>query len=177
MSTFASLVRGFLVFLAWCTVMAPASAQPAAPRLPAVVEPARTEALAAAAADFAALGMQNAAAAYANHPALAQALGPHLRYIVSSSTLAPRERALVGLRTAWLARSPYLWAHLAAVARAAGMSPDELRRIAAGPDAGWDSFHAALLRAADELYVDAMLSDSTWAALDGTAACRSSYDS
>ena len=143
-----------------------AQAQPAAPRLPAVAEPARAEALAAAAADYAALGMENAAAVYASHPALAQALGPHLRYVVTGSTLPPRERSLVGLRAVWLARSPYLWAHLAAVARENGLSAAELRRIAAGPDAGWDAFEATLLRAADELYVDAMLSDPTWAALD-----------
>src|SRR5690606_32363236 len=94
-----------------------------------------------------------------------QALGPHLRYIVTGSTLSARERSLLGLRAVWLARSPYLWAHLAAVARENGLSAAELRRIAAGPDAGWDAFEATLLRAADELYVDAMLSDPTWAAL------------
>lgn len=156
MSTWASLVRGFWVVVVSClTVLA--SAQPSAPRLTAVAEPARAEALGAAAADFAALGMADAAAVYANHPPLAQALGPHLRYIVSGSTLAPRERSLVGLRAVWLARSPYLWAHLAPLAREAGLSADEVRRVAAGPDAGWNGFDATLLRAADELHVDAML--------------------
>jgi hypothetical protein len=39
-------------------------------------------------------------------------------------------------------------------------------RIAQGPDApGWDPFEATLLRAADELYRDATLSDRTWNAL------------
>jgi alkylhydroperoxidase family enzyme len=131
-----------------------------------VAESDRAEALGGAVADFAALGMPNAAAVYANHPALGQAVAPHVRYIVSGSTLAPRERALLGLRTAWLARSPYLWAHLAPVAREAGLSADELRRVAQGPGAGWEGFEATLLYAADELYVDAMLSDPTWAALD-----------
>jgi 4-carboxymuconolactone decarboxylase len=39
----------------------------------------------------------------------------------------------------------------------------EPRDIALGPDApGWDPFEAALLRAVDEMYRDAMISDRTW---------------
>jgi alkylhydroperoxidase family enzyme len=45
-------------------------------------------------------------------------------------------------------------------ARDYGLDP---ARIAEGPDApGWDPFESALLRAADELYRDATLSDRTW---------------
>ena len=70
------------------------------------------------------------------------------------------------LRTAWLTRSSYLWAHRAAAARQAGVTNDELRRIAQGPDAkGWDAFDAMVLRAADELHVDSFVSDATWQAL------------
>jgi alkylhydroperoxidase family enzyme len=82
------------------------------------------------------------------------------------STLPPRDRALLALRTLWLTRSHYLWAHRAAAARRAGVTDAELERIARGPDtAGWDHFEAALLRAADELIVDAFVSDATWATL------------
>ena len=46
------------------------------------------------------------------------------------------------------------------------MSDAELTRVALGPDApGWESFEAALLRAADELHVDAFVGDATWAVL------------
>ena len=72
----------------------------------------------AIAAQFSAIGMPNAIATYLNHPALARAVLPDLRYVTNDSTLPPRHRALLTLRTAWLARSGYLWAHLAPIARA-----------------------------------------------------------
>ena len=34
-----------------------------------------------------------------------------------------------------------------------------------GPDAGWDEFEAAHVRAADEIYRDGIISDETWATL------------
>jgi 4-carboxymuconolactone decarboxylase len=37
--------------------------------------------------------------------------------------------------------------------------------IARGPDAGWDPFEAAILRAADDLYRDSVVSDATWRTL------------
>ena len=50
--------------------------------------------------------------------------------------------------------------------KSVGLTPEEIRRITAGPDApGWDAFEAALLRAADELHSDSTISDATWAAL------------
>ena len=73
---------------------------------------------------------------------------------------------MLGLRAAWLARSSYLWAHRATLARRAGLTDADLRRIAQGPDApGWDPFEATLLRAADELHVDSFISDASWKTL------------
>jgi alkylhydroperoxidase family enzyme len=46
-----------------------------------------------------------------------------------------------------------------------GISDEEVERIAAGPEAGWEPFEAALLRAADELVADARIADDTWAVL------------
>lgn len=116
--------------------------------------------------DFAGIGMRNAVATYARYPALARAMLPYTEYLLTRSSLPPRDRELLWLRTAWLARSDYLWAQRAPAARRAGLGDDELRRIALGPDApGWSAFDAALLRAADELHVDAFVSDATWAVL------------
>ena len=66
------------------------------------------------------------------------------------------------------------------------MADAELRRIARGPDAGWDPFDAALLRAADELHVDSFIADATWKTLsarydvpqliDAIDTCPSVYD-
>jgi alkylhydroperoxidase family enzyme len=110
--------------------------------------------------------MRNAVAIYARYPALASAMLPYTEFLLTKSTLPPRHRELVWLRTAWLARSDYLWAQRAPAARRVGVTDVELARIALGPDApGWEPFEAALLRAADELHVDAFVSDSTWSAL------------
>jgi alkylhydroperoxidase family enzyme len=115
---------------------------------------------------FAALGMRNAVATYSRYPALGSAMLPYTEFLLTKSTLPPRHRELLWLRTAWLARSDYMWAQRAPAARRAGVSDAELARIALGPDApGCDPFEAALLRAADELHVDAFVSDATWAAL------------
>jgi 4-carboxymuconolactone decarboxylase len=52
------------------------------------------------------------------------------------------------------------------IARASGVTDDEIRRVAEGPDApGWSAADAALLRAADELHDLHTVSDATWAAL------------
>src|SRR5438105_7887720 len=113
------------------------------------------------------LDLPNAAAALVTHPALAKAVLDYDRYVSGASTLSPHEREVLALRTAWLTRSNYLWAHHAPRARRAGMALDtDLARVAEGPDAqGLDPFDRTLIRAADELHVDSFISDRTWAAL------------
>jgi alkylhydroperoxidase family enzyme len=99
-------------------------------------------------------------------PELVDAVMPFVLFTSIDSTLSARHRGLLILRTAWLCQSSYLWADHAPTARAAGIMPDELHRIAAGPDAaGWDPFEATLLRLADELYVNSSVRDATWNAL------------
>ena len=99
-------------------------------------------------------------------PELVEAVLPFVIFTSIDSTLSARHRALLVLRTAWLTRSSYLWADHAPTARTAGIIPDELHRIAEGPDAaGWDPFEATLLRLADELYVNSSVRDATWNAL------------
>ena len=103
---------------------------------------------------------------YAHHPVLATNLLPFAHYIATASTLPARHRALLILRTAWLGRSAYAWAHHTGAARRAGLDSDDFTRIARGPDApGWQPFEATLLRVADELHGDAFVSDATWQAL------------
>ena len=53
------------------------------------------------------------------------------------------------------------------MARSAGVTDEEVARIAKGPNAnGWSSFDRALLRAVDELLRDAYISERTWAYID-----------
>jgi 4-carboxymuconolactone decarboxylase len=140
----------------------------AGPRLAPVPEAQRNSQQQSIAATFASSALPNAVATYLHHQALAEHILPYEHYVWTASTLPPRHRAIVGLRTAWLTRSGYLWAHRTSAARDAGLTGDELRRIAQGPDAkGWDAFEATLLRAADELHVDSFVSDATWRTLAG----------
>ena len=102
------------------------------------------------------------------YPELVNDLLPFERYISNESTLSPRHREILILRTAWLCRSGYEWARHAGAARKAGLTDDDLKRIARGPDErGWDPFEKALLQAADELHVSSFVSDRTWGVLTG----------
>jgi 4-carboxymuconolactone decarboxylase len=81
--------------------------------------------------------------------------------------LPARDRELMILRTGWNCHADYEWAQHVTIARRAGLSDEEITRVKEGPDAaGWDPFDATLLRAADELHRDSVLSDATWAALE-----------
>ena len=148
------------------------------PRIAPVPESEWTDAQRAIVARFGPGGRApNALRVYLRHPVLAENILPFERYISTESTLSPRHRALLILRTAWLCRSEYVWAQHAAGARAAGVTDAELTRIARGPEAaGWDPFEAVLLRAADELYVDSFVSDGTWTALAAKYGTREVMD-
>lgn len=85
-----------------------------------------------------------------------------------SGKLPARDRELLILRTGWNCRAEYEWGQHARLALVSGISPEEVARVALGSDAaGWDEFDATLLRAADELHRDWIMSDATWAALAG----------
>jgi alkylhydroperoxidase family enzyme len=100
------------------------------------------------------------------HPALAQRFFVFGRYILSESTLPPRDRELVILRVGWLCQSEYEWSRHTILALRVGLTDEEIRRIIAGPTAhGWSSFDATLLQAVDELHETMCISDSTWTTL------------
>jgi alkylhydroperoxidase family enzyme len=88
--------------------------------------------------------------------------------ITAASSLPQRMRELLILRTGWLCRAPYQWGEHVLSARQSGFCEAEIERITGGAAAeGWSEEEAALLRAAEELHADAMISDETWAALAG----------
>ena len=87
-------------------------------------------------------------------------------YLLQDSSLPTRDRELLILRIGYLNGGAYEWAAHTGLARRVGITDTELRRILQGPDApGWSAWDATLLRAADELHANALVSDSTWAAL------------
>ena len=101
--------------------------------------------------------------ARANHPKLMKRWLVFGNHVLAKSSLDVRERELVILRVGWLCRAEYEWGQHVIIARGCGLSDDEIRRIQQGPDApGWDPFEQTLLRAADELHADSMVSNATW---------------
>jgi alkylhydroperoxidase family enzyme len=110
----------------------------------------------------------NALGTLARHPELTRAYHTFNGHVLFGSTLSPRQRELLVLRVAAVRRSDYEWAQHVVLARDAGLEDDDIARIAVGPEAsGWSSLDRAMVRAVDELVGDAMISDSTWAALAG----------
>jgi 4-carboxymuconolactone decarboxylase len=102
----------------------------------------------------------------ARHPGLLRRWMVFGNHVLSKSTLPPRERELAILRMGWLCRTEYEWGHHVAIGKNAGVSADEVKRVAQGPDApGWSPFEAALLKAVDELHADSFIGDATWKAL------------
>jgi alkylhydroperoxidase family enzyme len=146
-----------------CAALLASTAALAVPRVSPLPEAERSAEQRELAARFASLGMANAVGTYLRYPALAAAILPYTEYLLTASTLPARHREILWLRAAWLSRSNYLWAHRVPPARRAGLTAAEIERVAAGPDdRSWGAFEAALLRAVDELHVDAFVSESTW---------------
>ena len=102
----------------------------------------------------------------AHHPGLMKRWLVFGNHVLGKNTLSPRDRELAILRIGWLCRSEYEWGQHVVIGRGAGISDEEILRVAEGPDApGWSEGDAVLLRAVDELHDDAMIGDATWKAL------------
>lgn len=99
------------------------------------------------------------------HPMLAKAWYAWGVYVFSGSTLTPRQREILILRTTWLAASVYEFAHHTIVARRSGLSDLEILQIAEGDTAKFGAVEAGLIDAATELERDAVVSDATWEVL------------
>ncbi len=103
---------------------------------------------------------------FARHPDLLRRWLVFATHVLLKSTLPARERELAILRTGWLCQAQYEWGHHVAIGKEAGLTADEVKRVARGPDApGWDPFEATLLRAVDELHADSFIGDTTWKTL------------
>jgi len=110
------------------------------------------------------------------HPEAVKGVLPFANYILRESTLTPRHRDLLILRTAWNTRSAYLWSkHERGVFTAPIVVPtagppidpfagEALGKIA-GRSTGFSDFERTLLRAADELHQFSFIRDDTWAAM------------
>ena len=102
----------------------------------------------------------------ANSPALCNAWLEFTDYLLQESTLPIRDRELLILRIGYLNQGAYEWAAHRGLALSVGISEQELRAITIGStDPLWSEWDASLLRAAEELHQNALVSDETWAVL------------
>ena len=139
----------------------------AEPRLRPVTPEAQTDEQRALAASYAGtFGAGSDLRTLLIHPELVRGVLPFANYILSESTLTPRDREVLILRTAWLTQSRYLWAKHVPRARAAGLTERDIEPLAAPTHlstAGVSDF--VLLRAADELHEHSFVSGGTWQTL------------
>ncbi|HEY7173196.1 MAG TPA: hypothetical protein VH417_20230 [Vicinamibacterales bacterium] len=131
------------------------------PRLAPVADAQLTDAQRQTAAKYARSG--NGFRTLLNLPQAVDAAMPMAAYLTNDSTLMPRHRAILILRTAWLAQSDPLWGEYAAQAMKWGMTAQEIHRIAEGALAqAWPPSERVLMRLADELFRNSSVTDQTW---------------
>lgn len=113
----------------------------------------------------------------ANHPDLFRDWTTFATHILSRNTLPARDREILILRIGWLCQAEYEWAQHVRIGKKAGITDDDLRRIAQGPASPELNKHDRLLMVAvDELYRDAVIGDETWTALSEVYDTRQMMD-
>jgi 4-carboxymuconolactone decarboxylase len=100
----------------------------------------------------------------AHHPRLGASWLAFNGVLMEDGKLAPRDRELLVLRTAWLTQSDYEWSQHTRIGLECGLTDSEILSIPTD-DLGWSERDRALLRAADQLVATYQLDDETWSVL------------
>jgi alkylhydroperoxidase family enzyme len=105
-------------------------------------------------------------ATFLRHPDLVRGHA-QLALQLFKGTLPLRDREMAVLRICWLCQSPFEWSEHIAVGKAvAGLTSEDIERIAQGAEAsGWSEHDRAVLRAVDGFHATGTLSDEVWASL------------
>lgn len=130
--------------------MAPASAEELDPETAAIVAGA---------------GGLNIFATLARHPKALKRWLVFGGHVLAKSSIPERERELLILRVGWRCGSEYEFGQHTIIGQRAGITDDEVRRLATDGVEGWSPEDATLVRAADELVADHRVGDATWAEL------------
>ena|SRR5271155_222613 len=110
--------------------------------------------------------VMNAYQTVAHHPRLFRRWLLFAAQLLNDSALPGRQREIVILRTGWNCGSDYEWGQHVKMARAEGVTDEEIIRVTQGPhQPGWKPLDALLLMATDEMCTDRVISDSTYEAL------------
>ena len=100
----------------------------------------------------------------AQHPKLFKRWLPFANHVLFKSTLTPRIREIVILRTGWLCRSEYEWTqHVRRGRDEAAMTDRDVKALETGPeDPHWSLKERIVLIAVEELATEKRISDATW---------------
>lgn len=109
------------------------------------------------------------------HPQLFKRWSVFGGHILSKSTLSPRDRELLILRTGYRCRSPYEFHQHTRIGLDCGLTMEEIQRLQQ-PLAGFSERDTLLLQAADELHDDFIISDATWQKLRGELSEKQLFD-
>ena len=111
-------------------------------------------------------GASNVFLTLAKNPELFRRWLPFSAEFYTAGRLAPRQRELLILRTAWRCRCDYEWGAHVRMGRAAGLTDEEIAGVADHLNAqAWSPTDETLLRAADQLVDDRTVEQPTWDAL------------
>ncbi|BBX21121.1 carboxymuconolactone decarboxylase [Mycolicibacter terrae] len=102
----------------------------------------------------------NVLATMVRHPALTRAYLPFNAYLLTGSTLSPRDREIALLRAVLKSDCDYLWSHHLPIAERAGLTAEEIDTVRSGQPAGKSD--AAVVHAADELVDSRTISAAVW---------------
>ena len=138
--------------------------RPTRPRIPPLPDDERDEVARQLLDQVGALRDANIFTTFVRAPGLFRRWSPFGGKLLAGK-LPARDRELLILRTAWNCRSAYEWGQHVEIGRRAGLTQEEVDRIAGGPLQGWPEADAILVAAADELHDDACIGEETWRAL------------
>ena len=138
---------------------------PPTPRIEPLAEPTGE------AAELLAAGLKigerpvNILATLAKHPKLLKRFNLLGGFLLNKGMLPAREREIVILRVGWKSRSVYEFGQHTIIGRAAGLTDDEIARVARPGTEGWGDDDRLLVAMADELCDANVVGDATWSGL------------
>lgn len=135
------------------------------PKVPPITAEAATDDQRAAMEPLGPMGELNIFRMLAIHPKLLRSWLPFGGRLLQGSSLSPRHRELVILRTAGHCGSGYEWGQHVGIGRDAGLTDEEIVACAGPLAGGWSDEDRAVLQGTDELLSNHRIADGTWDAL------------
>ena len=102
-----------------------------------------------------------------NYPDFLRSMSPFGKRAIDDSSLPPRVWQIAGMRTVWLCDSEYLWSQHRKACLQMGVTDEDLRGVAEGPQStALSDFDRVIVSAVDDMYYDNRISDENWSQFD-----------